>query len=310
MTENTRRDGLIGIGELSRRTGVPVRTIRFYCDEGILEPRRSAGGHRIFDPETAVDRLRLIRRLRALGLGLSAVVAVLTDTISIAEAAAAERAALDTELGAMTWRRATLTAVEQAPPAERAARLELLAAVHDRHRAHYQLVAFWRRQLVGSPTALFDGFVAMNIPAPPADPTPRHVLAFAELTAIVTDPGSAVAMRRYLWRTDPGRIRDKREFLTELAGACEAAGVLLGAGVTPRPGAELDRFVAAHAAARREPDTPRFRERLLRVAAPDYRIHRYWASTAEIIGEVTTGAAEHWLHRALAQTARSRSGDE
>ncbi|WP_278264786.1 MerR family transcriptional regulator [Nocardia sp. AG03] len=41
VTDNTD----ITIGELARRTGLSVRTIRFYCDEGILESRRSAGDH-------------------------------------------------------------------------------------------------------------------------------------------------------------------------------------------------------------------------------------------------------------------------
>ncbi|NEA25565.1 MerR family transcriptional regulator, partial [Actinomadura bangladeshensis] len=66
-------------------TGVSVRTIRFYCDEGVLEPGRSAGGHRRFD-RSAVDRLRLVRRLRALGLGLPAIAAVLTGECALAEA--------------------------------------------------------------------------------------------------------------------------------------------------------------------------------------------------------------------------------
>ena len=66
MTDITLRKELVGIGELSRLIGVPVRTIRFYCDEGLVQPHRSSGGHRLFDP-AAVDRLRLVRRLRALG---------------------------------------------------------------------------------------------------------------------------------------------------------------------------------------------------------------------------------------------------
>jgi hypothetical protein len=42
---------------------VPVLTIRFYCDEGLLAPARSVGGHRRFDP-SAVSRpsCRLRRR--------------------------------------------------------------------------------------------------------------------------------------------------------------------------------------------------------------------------------------------------------
>ncbi len=75
----------LGIGELARRTGVPVRTIRFYCDEGVLEPVRTAGGHRRFDG-AAIDRLTLVRRLRGLGLGLRPITDVLAGRCSLDEA--------------------------------------------------------------------------------------------------------------------------------------------------------------------------------------------------------------------------------
>ncbi|MEV0030151.1 MerR family transcriptional regulator [Nocardia sp. NPDC050793] len=305
MTENTRRDGLVGIGELSRQTGVPVRTLRFYCDEGILEPRRSSGGHRLFDPVTTVDQVLLVRRLRGLGLSLTAIVDVLTARVSISEAVAIERAALDTELGTLTWRRASLVAVEDAPPSRRAARLALLAAVHDRHAAYDSLVTFWRRLLAPLPSDMFDGFVAMNIPEPPADPTARQVVAYAELVTVTADPASAPAMSRQLWRPDPVGIHDKRVLLTGVAEACGIAGPLVVARVEPRPGIELDQFLAAHAAARREGDTPRFRQRILHGGNDtDPRIHRYWKLTTEITGETTAGAAQYWLYRALERATR------
>lgn len=303
VTENTRRDGLISIGALSRRTGVSVRTIRFYCDEGILEPRRGAGGHRLFDPATAIEQVLLVRRLRALGVGLPAIAEILTGTLSITEAIAAERAALDTELGALAWRRASLAAAEDAPPAQRAARLALLAAVHDRRGAHDTLVAFWRGLLTPMSPEMFDGFVSMNIPDPPTDPTPRRVVAYAELVTATADPALASAMSRQLWRPDPAAIRDKRELLTRIADACAVVDPLVVARVAPRPGAELDRFLAAHAAARRERDTPRFRRRLLNGANDtDPRIHRYWKLTTEITGTTTSGAAQHWLYQALTRS--------
>jgi DNA-binding transcriptional MerR regulator len=54
------------IGEAARRTGLPVKTIRYYCDEGLLQPRdRSAGGYRLFDEENLAE-LAIIRALRAM----------------------------------------------------------------------------------------------------------------------------------------------------------------------------------------------------------------------------------------------------
>jgi len=58
------------IGEVARRTGLPVKTIRYYCDEGLLQPKaRSAGGYRLFDEENLAD-LALIRALRAMDVSI------------------------------------------------------------------------------------------------------------------------------------------------------------------------------------------------------------------------------------------------
>jgi len=58
------------IGAVAQRSGVPVKTIRFYCDQGLLQPSaRSEGRYRLFD-QTVYDELALIRMLRALEIPL------------------------------------------------------------------------------------------------------------------------------------------------------------------------------------------------------------------------------------------------
>ena len=58
------------IGEVARRTGLPVKTIRYYCDEGLLQPKdRSAGGYRLFDAENLAE-LAIIRALRAMDVSI------------------------------------------------------------------------------------------------------------------------------------------------------------------------------------------------------------------------------------------------
>ncbi|HEX6452018.1 MAG TPA: MerR family transcriptional regulator [Trebonia sp.] len=43
---------LLTIGQLARRTGLPVRTIRYWSDIGAAPPAgRSDGGHRLYDTE-------------------------------------------------------------------------------------------------------------------------------------------------------------------------------------------------------------------------------------------------------------------
>lgn len=57
-------------GDLARATGNTVRTIRFYEEEGILEPAEvSEGGHRRYTGDD-LERLKLIGDLRELGLSL------------------------------------------------------------------------------------------------------------------------------------------------------------------------------------------------------------------------------------------------
>jgi len=61
------------IGEVARRSGLTVKTIRFYCDEGLIQPiSRSDGGYRLFD-EGVFSELALIRTLRAMEMPLPVV---------------------------------------------------------------------------------------------------------------------------------------------------------------------------------------------------------------------------------------------
>ena len=65
------------IGELSNRTTVPTKTIRYYEEIGLLEePARSANGYRDYD-EMAVDRLKFIRDAQATGLSLAEIASLL-----------------------------------------------------------------------------------------------------------------------------------------------------------------------------------------------------------------------------------------
>ena len=65
------------IGEGARRTGLPVKTIRYYCDEGLLQPRdRSAGGYRLFDEDNLAE-LAIIRALRAMDVSIPELVRIL-----------------------------------------------------------------------------------------------------------------------------------------------------------------------------------------------------------------------------------------
>ncbi|MFL1381656.1 MULTISPECIES: MerR family transcriptional regulator [unclassified Nocardiopsis] len=56
------------IGDLAARTGVGVRLLRYYEEQGLLAPRRTAAGQRVYEPGD-VETVRRIRRLLEAGLG-------------------------------------------------------------------------------------------------------------------------------------------------------------------------------------------------------------------------------------------------
>lgn len=55
------------IGELTKRTGVPTRMLRYYEDQGLITPRRLDNGYREYD-EHLVLRVRKIRGLLDSGI--------------------------------------------------------------------------------------------------------------------------------------------------------------------------------------------------------------------------------------------------
>ena len=70
MSNTTSRANEISIGELSRRTGVNIETIRYYERSGVIpRPPRTTGGRRTYD-ETFVKRLSFVLRSRQLGFSL------------------------------------------------------------------------------------------------------------------------------------------------------------------------------------------------------------------------------------------------
>ncbi|GAB3506987.1 MerR family transcriptional regulator [Amycolatopsis cihanbeyliensis] len=63
-------DGLMQIGEVAERTGLSLRTIRYYEEVELVVPSaRSQGGFRLYT-EPDVNRLALAKRMKSLGFQL------------------------------------------------------------------------------------------------------------------------------------------------------------------------------------------------------------------------------------------------
>lgn len=79
------RTGLLQIGQVAERTGLSLRTIRFYEENGLVRPTsRSDGGFRLYS-EDDVARLEVIKRMKPLGFRLEEMQELLTVLAALAE---------------------------------------------------------------------------------------------------------------------------------------------------------------------------------------------------------------------------------
>lgn len=190
--------GLLTIGELARVTGLTVRTIRYWSDEGALPPvTRSAGDYRLYDA-ASVARLELIRTLRELGLGLADVRRVLAGEATVAQVAAAHVVALDAQIRSLKVTRAVLSTV-----AKRGSGAEEMTLVNRLAR----LSAAERRRIVEE--FVDEVFHGLDTADPvirermrntaadlPEEPTPEQVDAWLELAEMLQDPDFRAEMRK------------------------------------------------------------------------------------------------------------------
>jgi DNA-binding transcriptional MerR regulator len=87
------------IGELAQRTGVSVRSLRYYEEQGLLTSERSAGGQRHYR-EGDVERVLFLQRLYTAGLSSRTIADLLpcVDSPSLDNSLAAlDRMALERE---------------------------------------------------------------------------------------------------------------------------------------------------------------------------------------------------------------------
>ncbi len=67
---NRHENKLLQIGEIARKAGVTVRTVRYYLEEGFIEAAgRSPGGFYLFTPDAA-DTVFFVQKLKDAGLAL------------------------------------------------------------------------------------------------------------------------------------------------------------------------------------------------------------------------------------------------
>lgn len=297
---------LLSIGELAARTGLPVRTIRFYSDAGVVpEAERSEAGYRLYGPD-ALARLGLVRALRDLGVDLATIRRVLEREVSVSDVAAAHAAALDAQIRVLRVQKAVLEAVARrgADPKEMQ-RMHRLAQLSDDERKRI-VGEFLEEAFAG--LELEPGFVERMrsaMPELPDDPTPEQVDAWIELGELVQDPAFKASIRRMSEQHAAARaagesMRPDPGWQAAAALVAEKAGAARAAGIDPRSAeAEpiVDELVAAFGD---DVDRAELADRL--ATGTDARAERYWQLLAIINGwppVPTTVPAWEWLIAAL-----------
>jgi DNA-binding transcriptional MerR regulator len=271
---------LLSIGELARRAGLPVRTIRFWSDAGVLPPAaRTGSGRRLYDA-ACVARLELVATLRELGVGLRDVRRVLDEQASIAEVAAVHLEALDAQIRILRLHRAVLAvAVKRAAGNEEMTMMNKLA----------RMSVAERRQMIDDFLAeVFDGLEPnpstaarwAGAPNLPDDPSPEQVDAWVELAELVGDRDFRQRIRQ---ATDYGMRLQANDQLEGWVGWVQEQAV--GAVLRECP---PDSAEAAQVVDRIMEVAPDGQDRTGLLAGldafTDPRIERYWQLTATING--------------------------
>jgi DNA-binding transcriptional MerR regulator len=287
------------IGELAARLGVPVRTVRFWSDEGLVDPpARSAGGYRLYDAD-AVARLDLVRTLRELGLGLPAIRELLARRRTVAEVAAEHVRALDAEIRLLRLRRTLLRFVAAAgTTTEEMGIVHELATLSARERQ--QLIDdFVARAFEGVPEDAPGAGIAAGMRTLPAElpeePTPEQVGAWLELARLVADPAFADRVRE-MARAGAGATPEEPDLLGADAGRMVSLGrQALASSVVPgSAGAEalVVEWLGEGAGRRRQ-----LADRL--ATFTDARVERYWQLLGVLNGwppfEPSVPAVEWWI---------------
>ncbi|WP_329084170.1 MerR family transcriptional regulator [Streptosporangium sp. NBC_01469] len=262
-------DTLHSIGDLARRTGLTVKTVRFYSDRGIVPPTdRSPAGHRLYGID-AVARLDLVRTLRDLGVDLPTIRRVVDREISLPEVAAAHAEALAVQIRTLRLRRAVLTAVTRrgSTPEEMDLMHKLAKLSEDERR---RLIGDFLDTAFGGLDANpeFAGIRRSMTPELPDDPEPEQVEAWVELAELSRDPDFRAVMHRLAGQHAAERAegditgprRDPVAMVRDQAGPALVAGI---DPASPRTDPVVAAVTARYAHAVGRPDDADLRRRLL-----------------------------------------------
>jgi DNA-binding transcriptional MerR regulator len=287
-------DTTFSIGELAKRSGVPVKTIRHYADEGVLPPSSvSDAGYRRYTEEDA-RRLGIVRSLRALGFSLPAIVSMLDGTRDPADVAALQLDVVEAQLRALQRQRTILRAAKELRDRDDVVRhLETayaaasLGAAEREHRLERWL---GRTQSEGRDDAGRAKIRAMILDDLPAELSSAQLEAWIRLCALLDDDGLIETLRLQHEPFGESVTNEARAAfgsqMTELYGRLYPLAAQRAGPGDERVRALVGDWVELFAKTLDRADDPAFRRWLLGFAkrTNDPRIERFWNDVAALRG--------------------------
>lgn len=313
--------GTYSIGDLARRSGVPVKTIRFYSDEGLLPPARvTQTGYRRYRDDD-LTRLATIRTLKAAGFDLATIKQLLAGELDPARAAQLQIEALRTqERQVRRQRRLLERAIARDEFTRYPERLHALGLLSAREREAF-LADHLDAGMAGIPAdpAWRAHFIDAAVRDLPEELSDEQLDAWTELAAMVADPSFADAMQRTgqpFWSAvaergsyDAARFQAVQQRITDRAKDAVRRGEPPGS-MTAQ--ALVDEWLALQAETLGRPNDAALARWLHeRRQEHDPRLARYWDLLAILKGwriDRELGAAWEWLFAALAHRVNDIAG--
>ncbi|MET7425612.1 MerR family transcriptional regulator [Dactylosporangium sp. NPDC005555] len=296
----------MNIGELSRLSGLPVKTIRYYSDVGLVpEADRSPAGYRRYDHDSLV-RLDFVRTLRELGLDIATIKRVLERGEDLGAVAAAHAEALGVQIRVLRLRRAALRAVSRREPTpaelDRMTRIAR-AGTDERRRIVDEFFDSIFAGIAETPQAAqFTARMRSVSPDLPDDPTDAQVDAWIELAGMLREQDFRARLQEMSKRSfDPGERRLTPTDMSEISWFTGHIAEHMDAGVAPGSPAAVP--VVAAVLTRwgvADEDRDQLIDQL--TLAVDERAERYWRLMAVINGWPPIPATMHrweWFLNAL-----------
>jgi DICT domain-containing protein len=229
---------LIGIGELSRRTGASEATLRSWeRRHGLLRPERLPGGHRRYRAEDA-ELVRHVLAERAVGVPMAIAMARARDRVdqpATSIYATLRRRRPDLQPQTLTPR--MMLALSRAIEDESLSRAErpILFGSFQRERFYRSSARRWRELAAGAAfAAVFADFAAAKAGDGPAEIPLGRDHPLSREWVVVCDaaghdaclfgwepPGSGAGERRFeaVWSVEPAVVRDAARICAQVASA-------------------------------------------------------------------------------------------